>query len=417
MQEKHKLRILFLPKLLPRASIVGGPILIYHRIKNLHAKGHKITLIAPAYTEEDIKDRSLEPFCEEVIKIESARERTSEEVEALHEKLQRPRSFFTGDGAYDEKIEHAFREILKRKHFDAVIAEYSMMGQYIEANRDAIPAETLKVISVHECYTKALELRKLKGEKISEKTIEEMRNYEFKMYSVADLILTLTPEDAEILVGYEPSLRERIRVVPHGVDTSFYTPPKVKTWERNTKNILFVGNFQHYPNVDAVKNFINHCWTEISQAVPDAKFYAIGFNPPEELLRLRNKRVFVQHGGSNENVRRFYWNSDVFVAPIELGTGFRGKILEAMACALPVVATSLATFGINPTHGKDIFVADDYETFSKYVIMLLKDANLRRKIGENALALARRFDHKCAAEKLERVLKEAKERGKDRRRE
>ena len=60
------MRILFLPKLLPRASIVGGPILIYHRIKNLHAKGHRITLIAPAYTEEDIKDRSLEPFCEEV---------------------------------------------------------------------------------------------------------------------------------------------------------------------------------------------------------------------------------------------------------------------------------------------------------------------------------------------------------------
>ena len=132
---------------------------------------------------------------------------------------------------------------------------------------------------------------------------------------------------------------------------------------------------------------------------------------------MRNKRVFVQHGGSNENVRRFYWNSDVFVAPIELGTGFRGKILEAMACALPVVATSLATFGINPTHGKDIFVADDYETFSKYVIMLLKDANLRRKIGEDALALARRFDHRCAAEKLERVLKEAKERGKGRKRE
>ena len=38
--------------------------------------------------------------------------------------------------------------------------------------------------------------------------------------------------------------------------------------------------------------------------------------------------------------------------------------------------------------------------------MLLKDANLRRKIGENALALARQFDHRCAAEKLERVLKE-----------
>ena len=101
-------------------------------------------------------------------------------------------------------------------------------------------------------------------------------------------------------------------------------------------------------------------------------------------------------------------NSDVFVAPIELGTGFRGKLLEAQACGLPVVATSLATFGMNPVNGKDMFVADDYDVFSEYVIMLLKDAGLRKKRGMNALARAKKFDHKHAAEKLERVLKEGK---------
>ena len=101
-------------------------------------------------------------------------------------------------------------------------------------------------------------------------------------------------------------------------------------------------------------------------------------------------------------------NSDVFVAPIELGTGFRGKLLEAQACGLPVVATSLATFGMNPVNGKDMFVADDYDVFSEYVIMLLKDAGLRKKIGRNGLVLARKFCHKHAAEKLERVLKEGK---------
>jgi len=61
--------------------------------------------------------------------------------------------------------------------------------------------------------------------------------------------------------------------------------------------------------------------------------------------------VVVQEGGDNESVR---WNSDVFVAPIELCTGFRGKLLEAMACGLPVVATRLATFGIR--HGVDILL-------------------------------------------------------------
>lgn len=402
------MNLLFLPKLLPRADIIGGPILIYHRIKNLSSMGHKITLIAPAYTDEDRADKSIEPFCERIIRIDSVKERPPGEVEALYKRLNRPRAFLTGDGGYDEEIEEALKLTLKERHFDAIIAEYSMMGQYIEANRSLIPADTTTIISVHECYTKAFELRAEKGEDINEETIKELFNYEFKMYDTADKILTLTGEDAGILINYSPGLKNKIAVVPHGVDTGFYTPPGEKSWDRNTKNILYVGNFQHYPNVDAVKNFIEHCWAKILEEVPDARFYAIGFNPPRELLDLRCDNVIVREGGDNEDVRRFYRSSDVFVAPIELGTGFRGKLLEAMACGLPVVATRLATFGINPKHGEDMFVADDYGVFSEYVIMLLKDVELRKQTAINALALAREFDHRHAAEKLERVLKEGK---------
>lgn len=400
------MNLLFLPKLLPRADIIGGPILIYHRIKNLSSKGHKITLIAPAYTEEDHKDKSLEPFCEDIIRVDSVKERSRDEVDALYKRLNRPRFFLTGDGGFHQSIEDALMSALKKGHFDAIIAEFSMMGQYIEADYDLIPADTMTVISVHECYTNAFKLRAEKGEDISEDTIKDLSNYEFKMYEAADRILTLTREDADILINYDPGLRNKTKVVPHGIDTEFYMPPKDKSWNKNTKNILYVGNFQHHPNVDAVRNFINHCWDRIQQEVPDARFYAIGFDPPQELLDLRNDNVIVQEGGDNENIRRIYWNSDVFVAPIELGTGFRGKLLEAMACGLPVVATPRATFGIDPANEKDMFVADDYEIFSKYVSMLLKDTRLREKIAINALELARKFDHRHAAEKLEKVLKE-----------
>ena len=402
------LDLLFLTKLLPRADVIGGPILIYHRIKNLYSMGHRITLIAPAYSCEDRKDRSLEPFCEKIIRINAIKERPYDEVEALYKRLNRPRFFLTGDGGFCQGLEDAFNLALKEKHFDAIVAEYSMMGQYLEANHGLIPTDTTTIISVHECYAKALELRAKKGEDISENTIQEIFNYEFKMYATADKILTLTKEDAEILMSYTLNLKRKIRVVPHGVDTRFFTPPTEKSWNRNTKNIIYLGNFEHYPNVDAVKNFINHCWNRILVEVPNARFYAIGFNPPKELLDLRRENVIVQEGGDNENVRRFYWNSDVFVAPIELGTGFRGKLLEAMACGLPVVATSRAAFGINPKNGRDMFVADDHDVFSGYVVMLLRDVRLTKKISNNALALARKFDHLSAAQRLEQVLNEGK---------
>jgi glycosyltransferase involved in cell wall biosynthesis len=400
------MRILFLPKLLPRADVIGGPILIYHRIKNLSRMGHGVGLIAPAYDEADWSDNSLQPFCHKVIKIRSTTRRSEEEVTELSLKLQRPATFLEGDGAYDENIERALLEELRRGKYDFVIAEYSMMGQYIEANRSAIPAPTRAVISVHECYTRAHELRRQKGEEISERFLNDLREYEFRMYLASDLLLTLTAEDAQILGRYEPRLKDRIRVVPHGVDTEFYHPPEKKTWERESANILYLGNFRHHPNVDAVKNFLKHCWAKVKARVPGVRFYAIGYAPPEELLEVArcDPAVVVRPGGTDEQVREIYWQSDVFVAPIELGTGFRGKLLEAMACGLPVVATSLATYGINPRHGVEMFVTDNYEQFARYLIMLLTDRKLRRRMSEAAIRLGRSFDHREAARKLEAAL-------------
>jgi glycosyltransferase involved in cell wall biosynthesis len=404
------MNLLFLPKLLPRSDIIGGPILIYHRIKNLSSMGHKITVIAPAYGEEDMKDKSLEPFCEQIIRIKLAKHRSDHEIEKLRRRLKRPEFFLGGDGGFSQEIEDALKSAVRKKHIDAVIAEYSLMGQYIEGSARFFPEHTMGVISVHECYTKAFRMRAERGEEISEDTISELSDYEFKMYDAADRLLSLTREDADILTGYSARLKDKIRVVPHGVDTDFYKPPQKKSWDGGSKNLLYLGNFLHHPNVDAVKNFLEHCWDRISTEVPDAKFYAIGYKPPSELLELKSKHknVIVRQGGDSENVRREYWNSDVFVAPIALGTGFRGKLLEAMGCGLPVVATRLATFGISPVNEENMFVADDYDLFSDYVIRLLKDIPLRKRTSENAVALARKFDHKHAAEKLDRVLREGK---------
>jgi glycosyltransferase involved in cell wall biosynthesis len=291
---------------------------------------------------------------------------------------------------------------LSRRAFDAIVAEYSMMGQYLEGAKDIIPQLTMTLISVHECYTKAFRQRAEKGEPITEDSIQALFEYEFAMYRSVDRILCLTPEDRETLIGLGPDLQGKTTVVPHGVDTKFYRPPSEKSWD--TKRILFLGNFLHHPNVDAVKNFMTHCWERIEKEIPDAVFYAIGFSPPEELLALRNDRVVVREGGAHSDVRETYWHCDVFVAPIELGGGFRGKMLEALACGLPIVSTRLAAFGINPAEGEGMFVTDDYDEFTDNVVRLLKSVELRKTMSARARALGKRFDHKRAAVKLNEVL-------------
>jgi len=396
------MNILFLPKLLPRSDVIGGPILIHHRIKNLSRLGHKIFLIAPAYDEKDKKDQSLSPFCEEKLLIDSERNRSKEEIEGLYQKQKRPRFFLTGDGGYSPEIEENLNLLLKKERIDVVLAEYAVMGQYFLDNPH-IPEQTLTVISVHECYTQAAKIRMEKGENLIDFNLKELESYEFAMYDNADLLLTLTAEDKDILLNYNPSLEKKIKVVPHGVDTEFYHPPEKR--DPQSKRILYLGNFQHHPNVDSVQNFMKFCWERVQKEVPEAEFWAIGFNPPPEITKYRSENIIVKQGG--EDVRKFYWSSDVFVAPIELGGGFRGKLLEAMSTSLPVVSTTLGVAGIDPVIGEEVLVADNYDDFAELTIKLLKDQKFRDAIGKNALELAKRFDHKIAAKRLDQVLTDA----------
>ena len=380
------MNLLFIPKVFPRESVIGGPILIHHRIKNLSEMGYRITILAPASSEEDHKDRSLEAFCEDIFLINSPGARTSAQIKKLEVDLNRPPFFLSGDGGYNPQLDATFRSLLARNSYDTIIAEYSMMGQYLEGAKDIIPRSTMKIISVHECYTQAFRQRVNKGEDIPEEAIEKLFDYEFKMYRSVDRVLSLTREDRETILHLAPNLKEKTDIVPHGVDTNFYVPPLEKSWD--SKNVLFLGNFQHHPNVNAVQNFMENCWKRISKEVPDATFYAIGFKPPPELLSLRGNHIVVREGGAHSDVREIYWKSDVFVAPIELGGGFRGKMLEALACGLPIVSTSLAAFGIDPVNGEEMFVTNDYADFTECVIRLLKDIRLRKKMSTLARILS-----------------------------
>ena len=110
------MNLLFIPKVFPRASVIGGPILIHHRIKNLSKMGYRITVLAPASSDKDHRDKSLEPYCENIILVDSPKGRTLREIKKLEDELKRPPFFLSGDGGYDPQFEKKFRSLLARCH-------------------------------------------------------------------------------------------------------------------------------------------------------------------------------------------------------------------------------------------------------------------------------------------------------------
>ena len=97
----------------------------------------------------------------------------------------------------------------------------------------------------------------------------------------------------------------------------------------------------------------------------------------------------------------------VFIAPIRLGGGIKGKLLEAMAAGLPVVATSLAAAGLGARHGRELMLGDTPQAFADRVLELLKDKELRQEISRNGrLLVEQRFDWRVLAGRMETVYRE-----------
>lgn len=79
------------------------------------------------------------------------------------------------------------------------------------------------------------------------------------------------------------------------------------------------------------------------------------------------------------------------------------KILEAMGCGTPVVATSFAAAGLDAVAGRDLLVADDAHGFAEAVARLLADRDLASHLARNARVLVeQRYLWKHSALAVER---------------
>ena len=109
--------------------------------------------------------------------------------------------------------------------------------------------------------------------------------------------------------------------------------------------------------------------------------------------------------GEVADVRAYLLRADVSVAPLRIARGVQNKVLEAMAMGVPVVATPSAIQGIDVSHGQELLVGDDAETFARQVCRLLADAELRRSVTKRALSkMKQAYDWNDVGAKLEQLL-------------
>ena len=226
------------------------------------------------------------------------------------------------------------------------------------------------------------------------------RRYESEIVKEFDESWLISDIDKE---GIDFSGRDsNMVVVPNGVDSAYFSPDP--SLEQKDNNILFVG-YMGVESIDAVKYFIKHIFPLVQEKVPSAKFYIVGANPPSEIARLGKEQNIVVTGFVKD-LRRYYSNAAVVIAPMRFVAGVQNKILEAMAMGVPVVTSSLGNEGINAMHGEGVFVEDRPDKFALRVIELLNDDRLRRDISRGARNFVKNnFSWHSVVERIEKVEK------------
>lgn len=153
--------------------------------------------------------------------------------------------------------------------------------------------------------------------------------------------------------------------------------------DRERGGLLFVGSLDYLPNVEAVGFLVGEVLPRLRARRPDARLTLAGRNPGRELEALaRDAGVRLVAGAPS--LEPLYAGARAVVAPLWLGGGTRIKVIEAMAWALPIVATPVAVEGLDLRHGESVLLADDAEGFAGHCAAVLADPDLAARLGRRA---------------------------------
>lgn len=230
-----------------------------------------------------------------------------------------------------------------------------------------------------------------------------LRHWSFERRHLRSIsaVTFVSPWDAAAFRRRHP--RTRVRVVANGVDTEYFAPPGKRPCPPDGRpEVMFLGHLSHPPNQDAARYLLDDVAPRLRQADSKARFIIVGASPPQDMLALRGPDVSVT--GWVDDVRPYLWQSSVVLLPMRVGTGIKNKLLEAWAAGCAVVATSRACQGIPARDGQNLLQADSAAELSAAVSRLIREPDLRRRLGEaGRQTVLTHFTWPAAAEALRAV--------------
>lgn len=284
-------------------------------------------------------------------------------------------------------IDHYVARLIATRPIDTIFVFSGQMAQFIPpafAGRvimDFVDMDSAKFAAYAEAASGPMKL-------VHAREARLLGRFEQAVARRADVSLFVSPAEAALFrkeLGDGPA---RVEAVSNGIDTVFYDPEGVAPAPyagAPGPHLVFTGQMDYAPNVDAVDHFARQVLPRVRNVHPQAVFHIVGRNPAPAVTRLA-KLPGVDVAGAVADIRPWIAQADVVVAPLRIARGIQNKVLEAMAMARPVVASTAAAEGILAEPGTHFMVAADDAAMADAVSSLAADPAWARAMGQAARA-------------------------------
>jgi|CXWL01.1.fsa_nt_gi glycosyltransferase involved in cell wall biosynthesis len=304
---------------------------------------------------------------------------------------------------FDPAFAVALRAALRADKTDLVQLEFAEMGQYARLAREFAPT----ILTEHDAgfitwnrHYQRPEPRRYAGEP----ALEWLRRnlYELAAFRHCDRVIALSAADAAIFGRLTNP--NKIRVVPTGVNLEDF--PFQPLAGREPGSVVFVGFYGHYPNEDAAVSLCRDIWPRLCGLIPNAKLQLVGSSPTPRVHGLAREGIEVT--GPVPAVHPFLAKARLFAAPVRLGRGIKGKILEAFASGTPVVALEQSCEAMPELRdGEHLLIARSADEFAQKAALLLRDDALSARLARAARELVeKKWGYDRQADSLYEVYRE-----------
>jgi GT2 family glycosyltransferase len=272
------------------------------------------------------------------------------------------------------------------RRFDAiVVSRHYVLGPLLPLLRQYAPQARIVFDTVDLHFLREQRQAAQAGRVASGRT----RASELELIARADATWVVSPEE-------QYQLRKLVPKATISVVSNIHDPVLDTPGIDLRRDLVFVGGYQHAPNVDAARWLLQDILPRLRDSHPHLRLHLVGADPPADILALADGQNAIVRGHVPD-LDALLDRSRIALAPLRYGAGVKGKINHSLARGLPMVATTNAVEGMRLEHGESVLVADDAAAFADAIRHLHDNPALWQRLRQGGLENTRRYFSEDAA--------------------